>query len=71
MASKTDASGTRTYGYTAREQLSTETNGSTVNSFAYDAANNPTTVGDRDADLRRRRAAEDQRGDQLLVRRRG
>jgi hypothetical protein len=39
-----NASGTETYGYTQDEQLSSET-GSTASSFAYDAANNPTTVG--------------------------
>lgn len=45
VSAKTDASGTQTYGYTAREQLASDTSGGSVNSFGDDAANNPTTVG--------------------------
>jgi RHS repeat-associated protein len=45
MTSGTGTPGSQTYGYTKRDQLASQTSGSTVNSFAYDAANNPTTVG--------------------------
>ena len=45
VTSETGTAGTQAYGYTSREQLASATSGSTVNSFAYDAANNPTTVG--------------------------
>ena len=45
VSSATSASGTQSYTYTQREQLQSLTNGSSVTSFGYDAASNPTTVG--------------------------
>ena len=45
LSSETNPSGTQDFTYTAREELASDTNGSSVNSYAYDAANDPTTVG--------------------------
>jgi len=45
VSSASSSAGAHSYTYTAREQLASDTSGSTVNSFAYDAANNPVTVG--------------------------
>jgi RHS repeat-associated protein len=45
LASRTVGTTTRTYGYTSREQLASDTTGGTSTAYAQDAADNPTTVG--------------------------